>query len=139
VPSVAHLAPIFGAVKAQSGPGNATGGWDAVPERLPANWYNRVAPYSLQNITTETLAQYAAYPKVFGAANGLGHFTADNARLNAVGANATAGDVVCQIYESYLDASGVPGTVDVSPDVLRWAAEKLNPLFSSFGCKLYNP
>jgi hypothetical protein len=47
VPSVANIAPIFGAVKAAHGPGNATGGWDHVPERLPPYWHNRVAPYSL--------------------------------------------------------------------------------------------
>jgi hypothetical protein len=83
--------------------------------------------------------QYVADPKLFGADDDAGRFVPDGSRLNVLRANATAGDVVCQIYESYLDASGVPDTVDVTPDALQWVAEKLNPLFSSLGCKIYSP
>jgi hypothetical protein len=138
VPSVANLAPIFGAVKAHAGPGNATGGWDHVSERLPPNWHNRRAPYSLQNITAETLKQYAAHPKLFGASHGVGHFQPDGSRLNPLGAKATLTNVTCQIYESFLPGS-VPGTANASEAVLKWAADKLNPLFAGVGCNLISP
>jgi hypothetical protein len=66
VPSLAAISPFFGAVKASSGAGNATGGWDFVPERLPANWHNRKTPYTLADVLVQILSQYLAYPKIFG-------------------------------------------------------------------------
>jgi hypothetical protein len=46
--------------------GNATDGWDHVPERLPPNSYNRKDPWGLPNITAEVVKQYTARPLTFG-------------------------------------------------------------------------
>jgi hypothetical protein len=138
VPDLGAISTIFGAVKAKSGPGNATGGWDHVAERLPSNWFNRPTPFGLAEITAETLKQYAKYPLTFGQNYGVNNFTAIDVPLNHLRANATAPDVVCNIYESFVDqayTNSVPDTPKASAEIYKWIGNRIDPIFVELGCK----
>ncbi|KAF2151619.1 Cloroperoxidase [Myriangium duriaei CBS 260.36] len=64
-PNLQNTASFFGA-KQQS-----DGTWTHVPEQIPANWTNRVQPYTLLDVTAQIAAQYGAHPVgIGGNANG---------------------------------------------------------------------
>jgi hypothetical protein len=107
VPDLATISTFFGASKATSGPGNATGGWDYVPERIPAAWYNRVTPYTLLDVVVQMLAQYLGAPVAFGGNAGIGNFQPVNLPTGLLN-NATANDLLCDLYQTIF-AQNVPG------------------------------
>jgi unspecific peroxygenase len=106
-PDYDTISSFFGAVKV-SGPGNATGGYDKVPERIPKNWANRLLPYTLLDVLTEILAQYVSYPRLFGGNAGVGNFDPLDIPLGSLGSNATVNDVACEFYQALFQPN-VPG------------------------------
>ena len=50
-PDLPTISSFFGAES------DGNGGWTHVPEQIPANWYNRVSPYSLMEVSSEIFAQ----------------------------------------------------------------------------------
>jgi hypothetical protein len=101
-PDFATISSFFGAARAAGGkPGNATGGYDAVPERIPARWTNRVAPYTLLDVTAQIVAQYAAYPRAFGANAGVGNFEPLALPTGGLTGNSTSEEVACAFYNLF--------------------------------------
>jgi hypothetical protein len=135
-PTLAAIQPFFGAVKAASGAGNATGGWDFVSERLPTGWHNRATPYTLVDVVEQILAQYLAYPRLFGGNAGVGNFDPVDVPLSTLGGKATAADVACELYQATV-ATYLPGTVGgLVNGLLSFVTGKINPIFATYGCSL---
>jgi hypothetical protein len=107
VPDLATIATFFGARKAASGAGNATGGWDAVPERIPEKWRNRVLPYTLLDVVVQIAAQYLGAPVEFGGNAGVGQFEPLDAPTGLL-SNASSAAVLCDFYHAAFDQT-VPG------------------------------
>jgi hypothetical protein len=103
VPDLATIATWFGARKA----GNATGGWAAVPERIPEHWTNRVLPYTLPDVLVQIAAQYLGAPVEFGGNAGVGQFEPLDAPT-ALLSNASSAAVLCDFYHAAFDQTA-PG------------------------------
>jgi hypothetical protein len=98
-PDVATISSFFGAQPAAKGsPGNATGGYDFVPERLPPKYKNRVAPYTLLDVSANILEMYLAAPRVFGGNAGVGNFEPLSLPTGIITGNSTAAEVACALY-----------------------------------------
>ena len=109
-------------------------------ERIPSTWYNRVAPYSLVEASVEILAQYLAYPVLFGGNVGPGNFDALSFG-SIVDGNLTSLDtdtILCLIYQVATEKvpSSLSGPLGLPLQVVQWAAGNLNPLFENYGCPL---
>jgi hypothetical protein len=107
-PDLATISSFFGAQPAAPGsPGNATGGYDSVPERIPPNYVNRVLPYTLLDVSTQILEMYLAAPGPFGANAGVGNFEPLSLPTGSITGDSTAPDVLCALYS--LISEQVPG------------------------------
>jgi hypothetical protein len=104
VPDLPTIATWFGARKT----GNATGGWAAVPERIPERWTNRVLPYTLPDVLVQIAAQYLGAPVEFGGNAGVGHFEPLDAPTALLLGNASSAAVLCDFYHAAFDQT-VPG------------------------------
>jgi hypothetical protein len=133
------IATFFGAVEDSS----AEGGWRHVPERIPDNWFSRVAPYTNNDVTNEILTLYLKYPKLFGGNVGTNNFDALSTPFGIITDGklpdaATASDVLCLLYQ--LGTMAVPSslstTTDITAAILNFSVGKLNPLFKNQGCAL---
>ncbi|KAK9413016.1 putative Heme haloperoxidase family profile domain-containing protein [Seiridium unicorne] len=94
-PNLANTASFFGAEKQDNGT------WAHVPERIPDNWINRVAPYTLADTVVQILAMYGQYPVGFGG-NVNGAFVGIDFPPYIQGGNLTAAtpaDFTCLLYQ----------------------------------------
>jgi hypothetical protein len=130
---------FFGAVEDSS----AAGGWRHVPERIPENWFSRVAPYTNNDVTLQILAMYLKYPKIFGGNVGKNNFDALSTPFDIIvdgklPDDATASDILCLLYQ--LGTMAVPSslstTTDITAEILNFTVGKLNPVFLNQGCAL---
>lgn len=110
-----------------------------IEEKLPANYINRVEPYSNGDVTREILAMYLAAPVPFGGNTGPGSFTTINYNAIKNGTlelNPTAPGVACLLYQ--LALGNVPSTLNgiVTPTVeaLSFLASRVSPEFDNLGC-----
>jgi hypothetical protein len=109
-------------------------------EKIPDNWYNRVSPYTNNDVTNEILAQYLEYPVLFGGATGNGGFDLVNFGSIRHGklVNPTPSTVLCLIYQ--LATQNIPsslnGVITPAIEAIAFAATKLNPHFKNLGCPL---
>lgn len=101
-------------------------------EKLPANWINRVEPYSNGDVTREILAMYLAAPVPFGGNTGPGSFLTINygdIQNGTLSLNPTAPGVSCLLYQ--LAAGQVPSTLNsiITPTVeaLSFLATRVSP------------
>jgi hypothetical protein len=102
IPDLATISSFFGAQPAAQGsPGNATGGYDFVPERIPPNFVNRVAPYTLLDVVTNIVALYLAAPGPFGGNAGVGNFEPLRLPTGIITGNSTAPEVACNLYSLF--------------------------------------
>ncbi|KAF2035407.1 Cloroperoxidase [Setomelanomma holmii] len=138
-PDLATMKSFFGAVEDSSAPG----GWRHVPEKIPDNWFSRPTPYTNNDVTTEILALYTAYPKLFGGNVGTNNFDALQTPFGIIADGklpdaATASDVLCLLYQ--LGTMAVPSSLstvtDITGSLLNWSVGKLNPVFQNAGCAL---
>jgi hypothetical protein len=107
-------------------------------EQIPANWTNRVNPYTNEDITAEILAQYLEYPVLSGGATGNGGFdlinfgNIKNGTLVAPPGTAT----VCLLYQ--LATQSVPsylnGLITPTVQALTFVAIKVGPTLVNLGC-----
>jgi hypothetical protein len=98
-PDFETISSFFGAQPAAKGsPGNATGGYDFVPERIPPNFVNRIAPYTVLDVATNILAMYLAAPRAFGDNAGVGNFEPLGLPTGSITGNSTAPEVACALY-----------------------------------------
>lgn len=133
-PDYPTISSFFGAEKQDDGTYTFNG-----KEQIPANWTNRVDPYTNQDVVTEILAQYLEYPVLFGGATGNGGFdllnfgTIQNGTLLATPG---APETLCTIYQ--LATQSVPSSINsvITPTVeaLSFVASKLDPMLKNLGC-----
>lgn len=138
-PDLKTISSFFGTTADSSAPG----GWKYTAEKIPDNWYNRRAPYSNLDVTTEILAQYVKYPKLFGGNVGKNNFLALSTPFDIISDgklpdDATASDLLCLLYQ--LATQPVPSSLSVVTDItaslLNFSVGKLNPVFKNTGCAL---
>lgn len=93
---------FFGAV--EPAPGEFAFG--SQPERFPDNWVNREEPYTILEIAGEILAQYLAFPVLFGGNVGPDNFDAlgsfgiiANGQLGGNGTTVSTNDVACLLFQ----------------------------------------
>ncbi|MCJ1383102.1 hypothetical protein MMC17_006215 [Xylographa soralifera] len=134
-PNLATTSSFFGAVS------DGSGGWTHVPEQIPANWYNRVSPYTNLDVGNEIVAQYLEYPVLFGGNAGVGNFDALGTFGTAISGGKLTGNgaaVVCLLYQFATEdvPSSLSGVLTLPLEVIEWAAGKLNPVFEGTGCPL---
>ena len=135
-PDLPTISSFFGASK------NADGSYAFNhAEKIPANWYNRVSPYTNNDVTLEILAQYLEHPVLFGGATGNGGFDTvsfgpgiQDGKL----ATPDAPTVLCTLYQLATQSvpSSLNGLLTPTVDAIAFAASKLNPLFQNLGCPL---
>lgn len=111
-----------------------------IEERLPANWINRVEPYSNRLVVEQILAMYLLRPVAFGGNVGDGTFAPLNWRGLIV--NGTLGNdiqpaaVSCLLYQ--LATQSVPSTLNglVTPTVeaISFFLTRVAPEFANLGC-----
>jgi hypothetical protein len=138
VPDLATMEAFFGAKPDSS----SSSGYTHVPERIPENWFSRVAPYTLLDVGAEILDLYLMAPKLFGGNVGVNNFDA----LNTFGQildgklpdDATVATILCLVYQ--LGTQSVPASVstvtDITAAALNFTVGKLNPVFKNQGCPL---
>lgn len=110
-------------------------------EQIPANWTNRVTPYTNNDVTAEILAQYLEYPVLFGGATGNGGFdlinfgSIQNGTLIATPDSAATS---CLLYQ--LATQSVPsylnGLITPTVEALDFIASKVAPQFENLGCPI---
>lgn len=134
IPDYATISTFFGAVKNSDGSYSFNG-----QEKIPANWTNRVKPYTNQDVTTEILAQYIEYPVLFGGSTGNGGFNLLNfgsIKNGTLVATPGATETSCLLYQ--LTTQSIPsyanGVITPSVDALSFALKKLSPSFANLGC-----
>lgn len=138
VPDVPTISSFFGATK------NSDGSWSFNgEEKIPDNWYNRVAPYTNNDVTTEIVAQYLEYPVLFGGSTGKGTFDAlpsfgaiQNGKISNT---ITAQQTSCLLYQ--LATGNIPSYLNsiITPSVnaLSFVASKLSGTnFANLGCPI---
>lgn len=136
-PDLPTISSFFGAVD------DGNGGWDHVPERIPENWFNRVAPYSLLDVANEIRAQYMEYPVLFGGNIGVNNFDAlgefSYIQNGMLPNETTVDEVACLLYQFMTESvpSSLSGVLELPEEVVEWAAGKLNSVFENSGCPLH--
>ena len=112
-------------------------------EQIPANWYNRVSPYTNTDVTIEIVAQYLEHPVLFGGNvalgdfDGLGDFGSGGAIVNS-SLSPDPSVVLCLLYQLATEdvPSSLSGVLELPVQVVDWAVGKLNPVFNNTGCPL---
>ena len=111
-------------------------------EKIPANWYNRKAPYTNTEVSVEIVAQYAEHPVLFGGNAGQGNFDALNFGTTFSNGkfNGTAQDAICLVYQFATDniPSSLSGVLELPLEVVQYSAGKLNPVRVASVCGILN-
>lgn len=133
-PDKKTISTFFGAVEQPDGSYTFNG-----QEQIPANWTNRVSPYSLMDVGEEIFAQYLEYPVLFGGATGNGGFDLINfggSINNGTLAAPNTSTVACLLYQ--LATERVPSSLNsvLTPTVssLSFVLSKLDPALKNLGC-----
>ena len=111
-------------------------------EKIPENWKNRVAPYTVADVTAEIFAQYLEYPVEFGGNAGAGNFVPLGEDFGAVQGgylNASEeADATCLLYQLLTERvpSSLNGFVTPTVEGLSLIAQVLNPTLSNLGCPI---
>lgn len=110
-----------------------------VREQLPANWINRVEPYTNRLVTQEILKMYLLNPRPFGGNTADGSFNAINWRAIQNGElqlGVEAPEVLCLLYQ--LGTQSIPSTLNgiVTPAVeaIAFFLTRVQPAFDNLGC-----
>ncbi|CAK3916079.1 Aromatic peroxygenase [Lecanosticta acicola] len=118
-------------------------------EELPPNWFSRVSPYTIEDVSSQIGMQYQLYPVAFGANTGNPNsfvgFGETGPSISNGSATTPAG-VACALYQLATEndpaSLGGGGSGSLPLATLTWAATKLNPIFSGtgaaaqFGCPI---
>ncbi|KAF2721568.1 Cloroperoxidase [Polychaeton citri CBS 116435] len=112
-----------------------------VKEQLPANWINRVAPYTNNDVTREILKMYLLNPVLFGGNTADGSFDALNfgaIKNGKISPSITPAETSCLLYQ--LTTGQIPsylnGVITPTVDALAFALTKLSPSFKNLGCPI---
>ncbi|USW56812.1 Putative chloroperoxidase [Septoria linicola] len=134
-PDFATISSFFGAQKESDGTYSFNG-----KEQLPANWINRVDPYTNSKVTEQILAMYLLKPVQFGGNTADGKFdviTYGAIQNGTIKPGLDARTTSCLLYQ--LATQSVPsylnGLVTPSVDALSFVATKLSGTdFANLGC-----
>ena len=119
-------------------------------EHIPVNpdpngvqWFSRAIPYTIPDLTVQTVALYTAHPALFGGNVGVGNFDAlsfGNAISNGM-LSLNPQDVNCLLYQLATDnmPDSLNSVLTLPSEVLDFTTSKLNPIYASSGCTLKNP
>ena len=136
-PDLPTISSFFGAQQ------NSDGSWSFNnKEQIPANWTNRVKPYTNTDVTTEILAQYLQHPVLFGGATGNGGFDAlptfGSIKNGTIPSTISPANTACLLYQ--LTTQSVPSYLNgvITPTVaaLTFITTKLGPQFANLGCPI---
>jgi hypothetical protein len=137
-PDLAVISSFFGVES------DGNGGYTHIPEQIPPNWFNRASPYTLSLSTVEILAQYLAYPVLFGGNVGTNNFDALGSfgliTNGQIPSTTTSAELICLLYQ--LVTSNTPSSlstvITLPATVLTWVLLQLNAanVFGSTGCSL---
>ncbi|KAK3678167.1 hypothetical protein LTR78_002263 [Recurvomyces mirabilis] len=134
-PDLATISSFFGAQK------NSDGTWGFVHEKIPANWTNRVAPYTNNDVTLEIVHMYLENPVLFGGNTAAGSFDALNfgaIQNGKISPSITPAQTSCLLYQ--LTTGQVPsylnGVITPTVNALAFALKKLGPSFANLGCPI---
>ena len=135
---LATISSFFGAVS------TGQGTWAHQGDRIPPNWFSRVAPYTIPDVGNEIIAQYLAFPVLFGGNLGsTNNFDGLNTTFSIIKdgklpSSTTAADITCLLYQ--LATENVPSSLstvlELPLEVLEFTISKLNPIFKNYGCPL---
>ncbi|KAK4544336.1 hypothetical protein LTR36_004227 [Oleoguttula mirabilis] len=135
-PDLPTISSFFGAH--QQSDGTWTFGND---EKIPANWTNRVAPYTNTDVTEQILLMYLLDPVLFGGNTASGSFDAISfgaIKNGTIPNGIDAADTSCLLYQ--LATQSVPsdanGILTPTVDALAFIATKVSPSFANLGCPL---
>ena len=134
IPDYATISSFFGAQEEADGSYTFNN-----QERIPANWTNRVTPYSNLLVTQEIVAQYLEYPVLFGGSTGNGGFDLINfgqIKNGTLVATPNAPVTACLLYQLTMQSvpSSLGGLITPTVNALSFAASKLDPVFANLGC-----
>lgn len=109
-------------------------------EKIPDNWTNRVAPYTILDVGSQIMDMYLLRPVLFGGNTGSGQFdfisfgSIKNGTLSAPSATS----ITCLLYQLATERSpsSLNGFITPTLQAIEFAITKLNPIFSNFGCPL---
>jgi len=110
-------------------------------EKIPANWTNRVEPYTNPDVVSEILAQYAEYPVLFGGSTGNGGFDLVNfgsIKNGSLIATPGAPETSCLLYQLLTERvpSSLNSVVTPTVDALSLVLSKLDPELKNLGCPI---
>jgi len=133
-PDLPTISSFFGAHEQSDG--TWTFGND---EKIPANWTNRVAPYSNEDVTAQILEMYLLDPVLFGGNTASGSFdvvTFGSIKNGTLPKGLDATDTSCLLYQ--LATQSVPsylnGVITPTVSALTFILTKVSPSFANLGC-----
>lgn len=132
-PDFATISSFFGAKS------DGNGGYTFVGEQIPANWTNRVSPYTNNDVTSQILQMYLLDPVLFGGITTNGTFDAlPNFGDIQNGKLVSGPNTACLLYQ--LATGSVPsyanGILTPTVDALSFIATKVGPQFANLGCPI---
>jgi len=135
-PDIPTISSFFGAKQ------DAHGKWQFNNmEKIPANWTNRVSPYTNNDVTTEILAMYLENPVLFGGNTAAGSFDALNfgsIQNGKIPANISPQVTSCLLYQ--LATQSIPsyanGVITPSVAALDFVVSKLGTQLTNLGCPI---
>lgn len=134
-PDLHTISSFFGAHQ------NATDGtwYFGHDEQIPANWTNRLTPYTNQDVTEQILSMYLLDPVPFGGNTGNGQFdliSFGSIQNGSIPSTISATSTSCLLYQ--LSTGSVPSYLNglITPTVgaLNFISSKVAPQFKNLGC-----
>lgn len=142
--AASFLYELFPSLGDQGKPDQATMNSFFIPERLPNNWFSRVLPYTIPEVSQEITYQYNKHPVAFGGNTGKPNSFVGIGTFGPYISNnmfsGTPQGAACLLYQFATD--NVPSSLNALSNTplanRQWAAKKLNPIYSAtnFGCPL---
>lgn len=133
-PDLVTVSSFFGASQGSDGTWTFNG-----QEKIPDNWTNRVAPYTVMLVGQEIMAQYQEHPVMFGGNTGNGQFSVISGPNGIQNGNLTATSatsISCFIYQLATERipSSLNGFVTPAVSAISFAVSKLGPQYKNLGC-----
>jgi hypothetical protein len=135
-PDVETISSFFGAEKNSAGQWTFNG-----KEKIPDNWTNRVAPYTITDVGNQILSMYLLHPVPFGGNTAQGTFSPisfSTIKDGKLPKSPDAAVVTCLLYQLATERipSSLNGVITPTVNGLAFALSHLNPQFKNLGCPL---
>lgn len=135
-PDIETISSFFGAEQDDNGDWTFNNA-----EQIPANWTNRVSPYSNNDVTAQILEMYLLHPVLFGGNTADGSFDTisfGSIQNGTISSSINAQDTSCLLYQ--LATSNIPSTLNsvITPtvDALDLISTKLGATLNNLGCPI---